>query len=157
MPILDELYPILTLYPSNPRPGSAHESPASEEEIRFLLEEFPNAPADYIEIVSVHNGCIIGGEMASLYIWMYETSTAYGTMKDWYSFLLEEMPDCFYFGQDGDDIYLYGSHEGKTGVYKVAIAGSDWRYDPYFAPSIRALLCHGEGWRNGEESTEEGT
>lgn len=155
MSILDSLYPALTLYPSNQRPGSAHESPASEEEIRFLLAEFPNAPADYIEIVSVHNGCIIGGETASLDIWIYEISTAYGAMKDWYSFLLEEMPDCFFFEQAGDDIYLYGSHEGKTGVYKVAIAAPDWRYATYFAPSIRALLCNGEGWRDGEESEKE--
>ncbi|ULH17971.1 hypothetical protein MF271_23710 (plasmid) [Deinococcus sp. KNUC1210] len=42
-----------------------------------------------------------------------------------------------------------------SGVYKVAIAGPNWRYAPYFAPSIRALLCHGEGWRDGEERAEE--
>ena len=153
MSILDELYPTLTLYPSNQRPGSASEAPASEEEIRFLLEHFPDAPTDYIEIVSVHNGCIIGGKTASLYIWIYEIGTAYGTMKEWYSFLLKDMPDCFFFGQDGDDIYLYGSHEGKTGVYRVAIAGPDWQYATYFASSIRALLCDGEGWRDGEEDT----
>jgi hypothetical protein len=70
-------------------------------------------------------------------------------LKDWrilYSYSAEDLPNCFFFGMDGDRCFFVGENAGRKGVYQVAIAGPDWQWAEYLAPSIKALLCDGVGW-----------
>jgi hypothetical protein len=126
--------------------------PVTQDNLTELKEAIEEISDDYLNSIAAHDGIDIRGknpDEAGLYISVLCCADIFG-WKQWYPFLDIGMPSRFFFAQDGDDCFLIGTHLGKTGVYVMAISSADWQYAKYVTPSIRAMLCNGEGWANGE-------
>jgi len=125
--------------------------PVSPQDLHDLLEIFPDAPREYIGLLQVHDGITFieknpgGVENDVLVMSIFSAFNALHTMTEWYPFLTEQMPNCFFFANDGgDEGYLFGHHVGRTGIYRVGLAYAEWEGATYLAPSLFALLCGNE-------------
>jgi hypothetical protein len=122
--------------------------PASVEDLAVLKAGFLEVPEDYLDIVSEY-GWIAAGTQPPHKPYFYIGLASPADVLDWrilYSYSAEDLPNCFFFGMDGDRCFFVGENAGRKGVYQVAIAGPDWQWAEYLAPSIKALLCDGVGW-----------
>ena len=147
MSILSNLHPKLALFPFASQ-NKIFSPPVAVDDLKDLTDQFPNTPTEFIDILETHDGVIIGGEGAlkSIEIVIFSATDALLTMTEWYPWLTEDMPDCFFFGRDGDDVYLYGMNNNKYGIYKVGFAGPDWEWAEYIGNSLASILIDGEGW-----------
>jgi hypothetical protein len=122
---------------------------ATEEDVAKLRAGFPDAPSDYIDIVRNVDGVDIeyrvdGRDIFYISILAIDEVLDYTT--EWYPFLKRDMPECFFFGRDGDNSYLLGEYDGLAGVYVIETSVATLEQAEYLAPSIKALLCDGVGW-----------
>lgn len=149
MNILDNLREDLELRPEDMYSGSGGPlaSPVSEDDLRALLEQFPDTPQEYLDLLKIHDGITFieknpGGTRADvLAISVFSAFNAVHTMTQWYPFLITQMPGCFFFANDGgDEAYLLGTHDGRSGIYSVGLAYADWEGATYLGESLSALL-----------------
>ena len=147
--ILANLHPALHI--NWPAMG-IHTEPAPPEEITELQKAFSDVPSDYLDVISTHEvaALITAPPHEPFFTIDFLCPLDILAWRDWYPSLEKDLPNCFIFATDGDDCFFMGENEGQHGVYRVGIAAGGWQSASYLAPSIRKVLCDGEGWANGE-------
>ncbi|WP_189093512.1 SMI1/KNR4 family protein [Deinococcus ruber] len=150
MTILDSLHHKMKILPVDTYdPSATMQPPAKPEQIEKPLEHFPNVPRDYLELIRLHNGMTFMYNIPGSILFIMRilsVEDAIDMMLDWHPYLIENMPNTFFFGQDGDEVYLYGTNNGKYGVYRVGIADGEWDGAEYIGKSLASILVEGEGW-----------
>lgn len=149
MGILDNLHPNLQFFIGNPKIKKLS-SPVSQGDLEELLSQFPNTPPDFIEIIKIHDGVIIGGNglLEHFELTVFSAEEAILVPTQWYKLLPVLLPNVFFFAQNGDYVFFFSEDEDskKMGVFKVEFGASDWSEVEYMGHSIEAVLCGGSGW-----------
>ncbi|MGY2892522.1 hypothetical protein [Deinococcus sp. UYEF24] len=153
MNILTSLHPDIEVLPDNTYSsiGAPFAAPVSSDDEQQLLQRFPEAPLEYLELINIYDGMTFiekdpdDTKHGVLVMSIFSALDALYTMTEWHPFLITQMPGCFFFARDSGDGYLFGSKDGQYGVYRVSLAYAEWEGATYLGESLRAVLIEGKG------------